>query len=249
MSTARIERSSLSQLAEFRSAFFQSVLVVGLSYIVFVIFFFPLGGLLGIRQMLGSLIGLSNLPAYLIASGAGLCLYMTAANFSDQADSEENGHEEALSVQEAFERVAGGESVLEILKTGFGQTLAGLAAFTFLSILVFIGGTLGLVVATHLSGALGAALAILYPIADIEINEQIRWYLSPATSLLVISYIALIPYAMMITVLAGTFGFFIGVSLGIPIVIIQFLYETVKSAGISETVQRPVMDIRRRGHF
>jgi len=55
---------------------------------------------------------------------------------------------------------------------------------------------------------------------------------------------------MFLTLLALSVSAIIGVTFGIPLVILAFLGEVFKSSGIDDIVKEPIGEIRnRRGHF
>lgn len=250
MNASQEQVSKLDQLAEFRSSFVQAALSVAIAFVLIALIFGIILGRAGVFTELSEVIDPTAYPAYIVTAAVSWVLYITVRHIKRTERGGDEADETSGSVAEAYRDVQSNESIGKTVYESYKKTFKGFAVMTYVTILISFGAFAGLIVSTYLSPALGPLVALCYPIFDYKINDNYHWYWSPALLALVLTYVVLVPMSALVTFAGTVAGLLLGVTIGVPIVVLRFLWESYNSAGLDEIVQKPFSSLKRRqGHL
>lgn len=191
----------------------------------------PLRQFTPINEWITARISIEGFVGYLAFAGAGLLLYVVQYNIK----SEQSEEEEESSEEESEE--------VHVIAEAFGDIFEGLAMMFYITILLSIAALMGLATTQFISPALGAVVAVAYPIVDEHIGVEYRWYLSPASLLTMPTLL----WAFAVSVIAAVISFTIGFALNVVGVSVQFLQDVWRTLFTSNALGAPYPQVNREG--
>jgi hypothetical protein len=241
MATNQATKSSYAQLSEFGDAFWKASLSVAVTVVFGFLIYYPILHAVGAFEIGRQYLATDLIEAYLVSSGLGLTLYISASHIRKSADSEDNSEsDESENKKQSFREQLKG-AILDIYNSW--------SVITYIFIMVGLGTVFGLLANSYGATSIAPIIAITYPMVDWLISQQAEYPVTPSGMLLVASNLVIVPLTVLIaiigTILGLVFGFLTGLVKGL-LTPIRAIFQYLRTAGVDEATKEPLKGARRR---